>query len=71
MGKIYTSSAQLIGHTPLLELSNIEKQYGLKAKAYCKAGIFQSVRFCKGSDCKDYDRGCRGRGKNYAGNGDY
>ena len=25
MGKIYTSSAQLIGHTPLLELSNIEK----------------------------------------------
>ena len=40
MGKIYTSSAQLIGHTPLLELSNIEKQYGLKAKLIAKLEYF-------------------------------
>ncbi len=40
MGKIYTSSAQLIEHTPLLELSNIEKQYGLKAKLIAKLEYF-------------------------------
>ena len=40
MGRIYTSSAQLIGHTPLLELSNIEKQYGLKAKLLAKLEYF-------------------------------
>ena len=40
MGRIYTSSAQLIGHTPLLELSNIEKQYGLKAKLIAKLEYF-------------------------------
>ena len=32
MSKIYTSAAELIGHTPLLELSNLEKTLGLKAK---------------------------------------
>ena len=40
MGKIYTSSAQLIRHTPMLELSNIEKQYGLKAKLIAKLEYF-------------------------------
>ncbi len=32
MAEIYTSAAQLIGNTPLLELKNIEKELGLKAK---------------------------------------
>ena len=32
MSKIYTSADQLIGRTPLLELTHIEKKYGLKAK---------------------------------------
>ena len=36
MSKIYTSADQLIGRTPLLELTNIEKQYGLKAKVLAK-----------------------------------
>lgn len=71
MGKIYTSSAQLIGHTPLLELSNIEKQYGLKAKLIAKLEYFNPSGSVKDRIAKDYDRGCRGRGKNYAGNGDY
>lgn len=31
MSKIYTSADQLIGHTPLLELTHIEKQEDLKA----------------------------------------
>ena len=29
MGMIYTSADQLIGGTPLLELTNIEKELGL------------------------------------------
>lgn len=36
MSKIYTSAAELIGHTPLLELSNLEKTLGLKAKIIAK-----------------------------------
>ncbi len=34
--KIYTSVDQLIGKTPLLELTNIEKEFELKAKIYAK-----------------------------------
>ena len=36
MAKIYTSAAGLIGHTPLLELTNLEKKYGLKARILAK-----------------------------------
>lgn len=36
MAKIYTSADQLIGKTPLLELTNIEKKFGLKAKILAK-----------------------------------
>ena len=32
MSAIYTSADQLIGKTPLLELTHIEQAYGLKAK---------------------------------------
>ncbi len=37
---IYTSADQLIGKTPLLELSHIEKEYGLKAKIVAKLEYF-------------------------------
>ena len=40
MSKIYTSADQLIGKTPLLELTNIEKKYGLKAKILAKLEYF-------------------------------
>ena len=36
MGKVYTSLDQLIGSTPLMELKNIEKKYGLKARLLAK-----------------------------------
>ena len=36
MSKIYTAADQLIGHTPLLELTHIEKALGLKAKILAK-----------------------------------
>ena len=40
MSKIYTSAEQLIGHTPLLELKNIEKEFDLKAKLIAKVEYF-------------------------------
>ena len=36
MSKIYTSADQLIGHTPLLELTHIENNNGLEAKVLAK-----------------------------------
>ncbi len=40
MSKIYTSVDQLIGKTPLLELSHIEKELNLKAKIFAKLEYF-------------------------------
>ena len=40
MAHIYTSAAQLIGHTPLLELTHLEKEYGLKARLLAKLEYF-------------------------------
>ena len=36
MSRIYTAADQLIGHTPLLELTHLEKKYGLKARILAK-----------------------------------
>ncbi len=36
MSRVYTSVEQLIGHTPLLELTHIEKELGLEAKVIAK-----------------------------------
>ena len=40
MSKIFTSADQLIGKTPLLELSNIEKAEGLEARVLAKLEYF-------------------------------
>lgn len=40
MAKIYTSAAQLIGKTPLLELTQIEKKLGLQARVLAKLECF-------------------------------
>ena len=40
MSRIFTSADQLIGHTPLVELTNIEKKHGLKAKLLAKLEYF-------------------------------
>ena len=40
MSRIFTSADQLIGHTPLMELTNIEKKHGLKAKLLAKLEYF-------------------------------
>ena len=36
MADIYTSVDQLVGKTPLLELTNLERQFGLKARLLAK-----------------------------------
>ena len=40
MATIYKSAAELIGNTPLLEVTNIEKELGLKAKVLVKLEYF-------------------------------
>lgn len=40
MSKVYTSASQLIGKTPLLELTHIEKKFGLNAKVIAKLEYF-------------------------------
>ena len=63
MSRIYTSSDQLIGHTPLLELSKIEKEYGLKARILAKLEYLNPSGSVKDRIAKGYDRRCGGRGK--------
>ena len=41
MAKIYTSADQLVGHTPLLELTHLEAKYNLKAKVLAKLEYFK------------------------------
>ncbi|MFR3226052.1 MAG: PLP-dependent cysteine synthase family protein, partial [Blautia massiliensis (ex Durand et al. 2017)] len=40
MSRIYTSAEQLIGHTPLLELTRIEAAKGLQARVLAKLEMF-------------------------------
>lgn len=40
MAKIYNSISELVGHTPVVELKNIEKQFGLKGKIFAKLECF-------------------------------
>ena len=40
MANIYTSADQLVGKTPLLELTHIENEYNLQAKIYAKLEYF-------------------------------
>lgn len=39
-GKVYQNVTELIGHTPLLEVQNIESELGLKAKILVKLELF-------------------------------
>ena len=47
MPNIYTSADQLIGGTPLLELTNIRKKYGLKARILAKLEYFNPAGSAK------------------------
>ena len=47
MAKIYTAVDELIGHTPLLRLTNVEKELGLKAKLLAKLECFNPAGSAK------------------------
>ena len=53
MTKIYTSMEQLIGRTPLLELTHLEKEYGLKAKVVAKLEYFNATGSVKDRIAKE------------------
>ena len=47
MGKVYTSVEQLIGGTPLLELTHIEEKFGLEARLLAKLESFNPAGSAK------------------------
>ncbi len=47
MGKVYTSVEELIGRTPLLELTRMEKELGLEAKLLAKLEYFNPAGSAK------------------------
>lgn len=53
MGKIYKSAAELIGNTPLVELTHIEKAYGLEAKLLAKLEYFNPAGSVKDRVAKE------------------
>lgn len=62
MSKIYTSADQLIGKTPLLELTHIEKAHDLKAKILAKLEYFNPAGSVKDRHCQGNDRRRRAEG---------
>ena len=53
MSKIYKSAAELVGKTPLLELTHIEEEFGLKAKLYAKLEYFNPAGSVKDRVAKE------------------
>ena len=67
MARIFTSVDQLIGHTPLLELSNIEKEFNLEAKLYAKLEYFNPAGSVKDRVAKKMIDDAEASGKLKAG----
>lgn len=63
MSKIYTSADQLIGKTPLLELTHIEKEQGLKAKVIAKLEYFNPAGSVKDRIAKEMIEQAEASGK--------
>ena len=61
------SVEELIGKTPLLELSNYEKNHGLKARILAKVEGFESFRKRERQSGALYDKGGGGRGETKGG----
>ena len=70
MSKIYTSADQLIGHTPLLELTHIEKDADLSAKLLAKLEYFNPAGSVKDRVAKNMIDEAEKAGKLVRG-GDY
>lgn len=59
MTNIKTSVTELIGHTPMMELTHIEKELGLQAKIIAKLEYFNATGSVKDRIAKKNDRRCR------------
>ena len=62
MSKIYTSADQLIGHTPLMELTHIEKNENLAAKILAKLEYFNPAGSVKDRIAKAMIDGAEAKG---------
>ena len=58
----YKGTLGLIGNTPLVEVTNIEKELGLEATVLVKLEYFNPAGSVKDRICQGYDRGCRAEG---------
>ena len=67
MGKIYSTADQLIGNTPLLEMTHIEKKLGLKAKILAKLEYFNPTGSVKDRIAKSMIEDAEKTGKLKAG----
>ncbi len=67
MSKIYTSADQLVGKTPLLELTHIEKEYALEAKIFAKLEYFNPAGSVKDRIAKAMIEDAEATGKLKAG----
>jgi len=63
MSRIYTSAEQLVGNTPLLELTHIEKNFDLKAKLYAKLEYFNPAGSVKDRVAKSIIEDAEASGK--------
>lgn len=59
MARIKKELTELIGGTPLLELSRLSKKHDAKAQIIAKLEYFKSRRKCKRPYSPGNDRGCR------------
>ncbi|MEE0954560.1 MAG: cysteine synthase A [Eubacterium sp.] len=63
MAKVYTSAQELIGHTPLLEVKNLEKKYNLKARVLVKLEYFNPAGSVKDRIAKQMIEDAEAEGK--------
>ena len=65
MACIYTSADQLVGRTPLLELTHLEKKYDLKARILAKVEYFNPAGSVKDRIAKAMIDDAAERGQRY------
>ena len=63
MGKIYQNTTELIGNTPLIELTKFEKKYGLKARLIVKLEYFNPAGSVKDRIAKSMIEDAENSGK--------
>lgn len=63
MAKVYKSAQELIGNTPLLEVTNLEKKYNLKAKVLVKLEYFNPAGSVKDRIAKQMIEDAEAAGK--------